>query len=490
MIDWMQKHKKYLIVTIWVASVAFVGAGFVGWGSYNLNKNKANAVAIVGDKSVSFRDFNTKYQELFNAYYQASGGNFSQEQADNMNLQYLALIESINEQISLNYANDLGISASANEIADRIFSLKEFQNDGKFDPEKYRYILKQNSNTPSNFEELIKREIILEKLKKVLTIQPNKADFDMINSSVFISDKIAMDIVKIDEKSIKFDDNDTKNFWENNKNSYLTKTQYELETKFIEVKNVDVDDEKLQEFYEKNRSNYRDSSDKLLDFNASKNLVKKDYEFDLVRQTALKTYVSLKNNKIKADGNLTINDTNSTFASLGLKDKKVGDTIKPVKLDNGYFIAKIKNIILPIQMDYEKAKNFVYADYLAKLMSEKLNEISTKKLENFNGKDIGFITRDFDKNIENLTKDQTTKFVNAVFASNKLEGFVILDSNLSVVYKIIDQKLADDQKFNLYKQYYEQNLQNIKNKELLISVTKELENRYEIKNFYNPKEVK
>ena len=37
MITWMQKHRKYLVVTIWVSTIAFVGAGFVGWGAYDLN---------------------------------------------------------------------------------------------------------------------------------------------------------------------------------------------------------------------------------------------------------------------------------------------------------------------------------------------------------------------------------------------------------------------------------------------------------------------
>ncbi|WP_416829360.1 SurA N-terminal domain-containing protein, partial [Helicobacter ganmani] len=47
MIGWMQKHKKYLIITIWISTIAFVGAGFVGWGSYSFSST-SNAVAVVG----------------------------------------------------------------------------------------------------------------------------------------------------------------------------------------------------------------------------------------------------------------------------------------------------------------------------------------------------------------------------------------------------------------------------------------------------------
>ena len=48
MISWMQKHNKYLVWTIWIATIAFIGAGFVGWGSYSFG-SKAGNVAKVGD---------------------------------------------------------------------------------------------------------------------------------------------------------------------------------------------------------------------------------------------------------------------------------------------------------------------------------------------------------------------------------------------------------------------------------------------------------
>ena len=38
MITWMQRHKKWLVITIWISTIAFVGAGFVGWGSYEYGK--------------------------------------------------------------------------------------------------------------------------------------------------------------------------------------------------------------------------------------------------------------------------------------------------------------------------------------------------------------------------------------------------------------------------------------------------------------------
>ena len=52
MIDWMQKHKKWLIITIWISTIAFIAAGMVGWGSYSFNLDQG-VVARVGDIKIS-----------------------------------------------------------------------------------------------------------------------------------------------------------------------------------------------------------------------------------------------------------------------------------------------------------------------------------------------------------------------------------------------------------------------------------------------------
>ena len=53
MITWMQKHKKYLVITIWISTIAFVGAGFVGWGAYKFGA-AADAIATVGETKVTY----------------------------------------------------------------------------------------------------------------------------------------------------------------------------------------------------------------------------------------------------------------------------------------------------------------------------------------------------------------------------------------------------------------------------------------------------
>ena len=86
MISFMQKHKKYLVITIWVSTIAFVGAGFVGWGSYDFSST-SNAVAVVGESKVSINEMQREYSRLYGIYNQLVGGTLDEEQAKKMGIE-------------------------------------------------------------------------------------------------------------------------------------------------------------------------------------------------------------------------------------------------------------------------------------------------------------------------------------------------------------------------------------------------------------------
>ena len=63
MITWMQRHKKWLVITIWISTIAFIGAGFVGWGSYKYG-TQGGVVATVGSREVSIEEYQQEYSNL------------------------------------------------------------------------------------------------------------------------------------------------------------------------------------------------------------------------------------------------------------------------------------------------------------------------------------------------------------------------------------------------------------------------------------------
>ena len=74
MITWMQRRKKLLVIVMWVTVLAFVGAGFVGWGSYDYG-TKASSIASVGDVPVKREELQNEYNRLYSYYNQLFDGN-------------------------------------------------------------------------------------------------------------------------------------------------------------------------------------------------------------------------------------------------------------------------------------------------------------------------------------------------------------------------------------------------------------------------------
>ena len=89
MITWMQRHKKWLVITIWISTIAFVGAGFVGWGSYDYG-SKGGVVATVGNKEISVEEYQQEYSNLYNQYSQIFGASFNKELAEQLRLKDVA----------------------------------------------------------------------------------------------------------------------------------------------------------------------------------------------------------------------------------------------------------------------------------------------------------------------------------------------------------------------------------------------------------------
>ena len=487
MITWMQKHKKYLVVTIWVSTIAFVGAGFVGWGAYDMNTNRAKSVAKVGDRSISIGEFQQKYGTMYEYYVNASNGKFSQEQAEQMGLDKIVLQRLIQDNIMLNYADELGLSVSDEEIILALMVDPSFLIDGKFDKTKYENALKQARITPKDYEHNLANTLLLDKLFNALRVDVNSKDLDMLAASYFMQDRVSIQIVNEDKSSIKVDENELKSIWEKNKDKYLTKTKYTLKSKFIPKVASDENLTALKEYYEENRAEYRDGFDKILSFEAVKDRVKDDYDMRQTRKLALSQYLKAKKGEVELEFDIVALDGDYGFDFEELKNAQVGDYIKPFKYrvdyKDGYLISKLESKELPTPMAYENAKEFIIDDYIDNKLSKNLEAKAKSALNNFNGTDIGFVARDTRPVIKGLSENEVSEFVNLIFASSAKDGYVIL-GNKAVVYKILNQKLVTAKELSGYENLLRNSALSIKNEQLIEDLLSSLQHRYKIEQYY------
>ena len=106
------------------------------------------------------------------AYRQAYGANMDERLLKQLGIDQRILEGLIEEEAALAEAERLGIGASDQEVVARIRSLPAFQENGQFIGEtRYRQVLNvQNPPLrPDEFEEQVRRGIVMEKLQGALT---------------------------------------------------------------------------------------------------------------------------------------------------------------------------------------------------------------------------------------------------------------------------------------------------------------------------------
>lgn len=487
MITWMQKHKKYLVVTIWVSTIAFVGAGFVGWGAYDMNTNRAKSVAKVGNRNISIGEFQQKYGTMYEYYINASNGKFSKEQAEQMGLDKIVLQRLIQDNIMLSYADELGLSISDEEIILALMSDASFLTDGKFDKTKYENTLKQARISPKDYEQNLANSLLLQKLFSAIRVDVSDKDLDMLAASYFMQDKVSAQIIALDRNSIKVDEVELKSIWEKNKDRYLTKTKYNLKSKFIPKVISDENLTALQEYYEENRGQFRDGFDKILSFEAAKERVKDEYDMRQTRKLALSEYIKAKKGEVELEFDMAVLDGDFGFDSSELKDMQVGDYLKPfvyrVDYKDGYLISRLESKELPKPMSYEEARELIIDEYIDNKLKDSLEIKAKSALDNFSGKDIGFVSRDSIPQIDGLNENEVSEFINSIFARNVKDGYIIV-GNKAIIYKITDQKLTNANDISQYENLLSNSAYNIKNEQLIDDLLSSLQHRYKIEQYY------
>ena len=484
MITWMQKHRKYLVITIWISTIAFVGAGFVGWGAYSYNRNRAGAVAVVGDRKITIKEMNNAYTNIYNYYQERLKGGLTREKAKEMGLEKIALGQLINEALMLNYADELGLTTLDSEVENALKNTKAFQQNGVFNKQQYYRVLRNIGTRAKDYEESLKKEITLKKLNNILSLSPTPLEIETFGASLFMQDKLQTKIIYADTSKITVNDDILKNFWQKRKKSYLSTKTYELSVIKVPVSFIQVDENETKDYYKKKRYSYTDKDGKIMSYEDAKDRVIKDLQFKKGKRFALKKYLALKRGKIKATEKMTISVKQSLFPQNKLKTASIGDVLKPFTFGDAYIVAKVTKIDMPKPMTFEEAKNQVLKDYLKIAKNKQLKNEAKNIVANFNGgNDIGFVSRDDIKKIKGLNELEAVEFLNQVFNSSKKKGYRVF-GNKAIVYRVLEQKLLDKNKLKTYSMLLDSNVKNAKLAELNQKLLSKLRQKYQIESFY------
>jgi len=447
MISWMQKHHKYMVWTIWVAAIGFIGAGSVGWGSLHFG-SKATSIAKVGDIEISQQQLNQAYSNLYEQYAKVFQNNFDEKKAKELGLIQQAFSSLEIQTKLLNFAKDNGIIVTDKEVATYLYQIKSFQKNGQFDKTVYNTYLKNRRLKAKFFEASLKRDLTIKKVLNLFDIKSMPLEMETIASSVNIFDKLQYKIVSTDDLNITVDDNKLKTYWQNHKEQYQTDTTYTLSILWENPQELNISDSELQEYYNNNNFNFTDDNGNVLTFENAKKDVKTKLELKAAKKAAQLKYIALKKGKIAQPKPVTISLNDSLIPQniwQEIETKNPSELLKPKVIDNKYAIIRIIKRNEPQIKSFEMAKDEATKDYLTELQYKTLHQTAENILQKSQNSD--YLTTDFVNinsinSFSKLNPQESLHFLQNLFSSNKEKGIIELSKSKIIVYKITDQKIG------------------------------------------------
>lgn len=174
MLDRMRRHKGWLK---W--SLALVVFTFIIFYIPDFLRGKDGAaglpsdeIARVNGRGISVLEFRQAYQRQVQAYRAAYGQSINEQLLKQLGFEQQVLQQLVNEQSMVAEADRLGITVTDAEVGQRIVAMPQFQQNGQFIGEaQYRAMLNaaRPPMTPAEFEAGLRRQLLVEKLRAVVT---------------------------------------------------------------------------------------------------------------------------------------------------------------------------------------------------------------------------------------------------------------------------------------------------------------------------------
>lgn len=486
MISWMQKHNKYLIVTIWIATIAFIGAGFVGWGSYQYG-SKAGSIGKVGDIEIGKAEFDMAYSDIYQRYNQMMQGKLDEVKAREMGLAQQAFSSLTVQALLLNLANEFGVIVSDEELGNKLAQIPSFQKEGKFNIEIYEGFLKSRRMKAKTFEQVIKNETVIQKMFSLLDSKGLSFETDVFAAAISVSDKVAYRVLTADDLNLTVSEEKLKSYWEAHKSSFMTPMKYQLDILWTESKDTNTTDVELEEFYTQNSFNYIDEGGKQLLLEDAKERVLAGLKMKKSKKHAQKQYIAYKKGKIEKSETMTLALDDALLTSEAWKEirtKDINSFLKPKEVGNRYATIKIATIIQPREMNFEEAKPMVTAEYEKVSKTEGLTTLAESTLKNFDESQAtvsDFVTLDSRDALIPLNIQETLQFLQKLFTSQKENGIITIE-NKAVVYRIIEQKMAVNSENN-NTELVKSSVNQIKTQDFQSNLLKSLGQKYETQKF-------
>jgi peptidyl-prolyl cis-trans isomerase D len=199
MLDRMRRHRNWLKWSLGLVCLAFVIFYIPDFlRSTGADAAGSDTVAVIEGQQIRADEFRRTYQAQLQSYRAAYGGNMNDQLLKQLGIDQQILQQMVDERAALAEADRLGLKVSDQEVAQRIYSIPAFQENGTFiGTQRYQQLLASQRPplTTSEFEENVRRSLAVDKLRLSITDWLSISDKELEQEYRRRNDKVKLALV-------------------------------------------------------------------------------------------------------------------------------------------------------------------------------------------------------------------------------------------------------------------------------------------------------
>ena len=227
MLDRMRRHRNTLKWSLFIVVLAFILLYIPPEWLGNQQATPNAAIATVEGREISVNRFRRAYQQQIQQMRANFGGQMDERMLKQFGIDRRVIQQMVDEEAALAEADRLDIRGSDAEVRARILALPVFQENGRFvGDQRYRQILDMMNPPlrPTEFEEQVRRSIVLEKLQGALTDWITVSDKELESEFRKRNEKVKLAVVSFPadkfREGITASDDEIAKYFDEHKNEY------------------------------------------------------------------------------------------------------------------------------------------------------------------------------------------------------------------------------------------------------------------------------
>ncbi len=189
-----------------VGGLIFFAGMFVMWGNVGSGKSGSlTSAAMVDGKEISMATFNNSYSKNLELSKARFGAAFTPELERKLAIRKATLDALINSELLYGSSERQGLKVSNEEVIQAVEAQPVFRKNGEFDLELYRQVLARNNQTPKQFENGQKKELLARKAHLALTAPVQVTDQEMKNLYHKERDQLVLSYFAVTPENVRKD---------------------------------------------------------------------------------------------------------------------------------------------------------------------------------------------------------------------------------------------------------------------------------------------